>query len=228
MKINLQKTKFYYLTCNNKIRKTHLLQEFKDYNLTEINPFLNLSKKQSGATGYCRMLEMGIINQDKDKPFQPFILLEDDVKKYRKFPNELEIPEECDILYIGLSYWGIKKNFFEGEKGIVCYKNITEDIIKIYNMLSTHGMIICSMTGALVLQKCLMEDCFRNRGYDISLAQIQPYYNIYALKTPLIYQFKKIGGKEKSTKLEYNTEDKDIHPKWINKNNLSIIISTKF
>ena len=93
-------------------------------------------------------------------------------------------------------------------------------------MLSTHGMIICSSAGALALQKCLIEDCFKDRGYDISLAQIQPYYNIYALKKPLVYQYQPIGGKEISTKLEYNTEDKEINPKWINRNNLSVIIST--
>ncbi len=225
MKINLNTIKFYYLTCNNKIRKEHLLKEFNTYNLTEVNPFLNLSKKQSGATGYSRMLDLGIRNQDNTKPFQPFVLIEDDVKKYREFPNELEIPGECDILYIGLSYWGIK-NKNKGEKGIVCYENINQDIIKIYNMLSTHGMIICSSAGALALQKCLIEDCFKDRGYDISLAQIQPYYNIYALKKPLVYQYQAIGGKELSTKLEYNTEDKKINPKWINRNNLSVIIST--
>ena len=225
MKINLESLKYYYLTCHNKIRKNHLLNEFKGYNLTEVNPFLNLSKKQSGATGYSRMLDLGIRNQDNTKPFQPFVLIEDDIKKYREFPNELEIPDNCDILYIGLSYWGIK-NKTKGEKGIVCYKNINQNIIRIYNMLSTHGMIICSSAGALALQKCLLEDCFRNRGYDISLAQIQPYYNIYALKKPLVYQFQPIGGKELSTKLEYNTKDKEINPKWINRNNLSVIIST--
>ena len=36
----------------------------------------------------------------------------------------------------------------------VCFKNINEDIIRVYNMLSTHGMIICSVRG-LTLQKCL-------------------------------------------------------------------------
>jgi hypothetical protein len=222
MKINFEKIKIYYLTCNNEERKKHLLEEFKEYDLTEVNPFLNLSKKQSGATGYLRMLDLGIRNQIRVKPFQPFILIEDDVKKYREIPKELEIPGDTDILYIGLSSWGIK-NTSIGEKGIVCYKNINQDIIKIYNMLSTHGMIICSNSGALALQKCLMEDCFKNRGYDISLAKIQPYYNIYALKKPLVYQFQPIGGKEKATKIEYNTKDKLINPKWINRNNLSII-----
>ena len=90
-------------------------------------------------------------------------------------------------------------------------------------MLSTHGMLITSFRGALTLQKCIIEDFFKNRNYDISISQIQPYLNIYALKKPLVYQYKKIGGCEAGTKIEFtNKEDKNIPEELKNKTNISI------
>ena len=70
-------------------------------------------------------------------------------------------------------------------------------------MLSLHGILVCSIRGLLSLQKCFMESYFTNKAWDIFIAQIQPYLNVYALKIPLVYQYLKLGGEEKSTKIEY-------------------------
>ena len=80
MKINFEKIKIYYLTYNNEERKKHLLEEFKEYDLTEVNPLPNLGKLRSGAIGYSKMLDLGVRRQIRGEPFQPFILIEDDVK----------------------------------------------------------------------------------------------------------------------------------------------------
>ena len=60
-----------------------MFNEFKDYNIKEINPVLTstgISKEQSGSTGFSRMLDRAITDQKSDK-FIPFILFEDDAKK---------------------------------------------------------------------------------------------------------------------------------------------------
>jgi hypothetical protein len=106
----------------------------------------------------------------------------------------------------------------------VCYTNINEDIIRVYNMRSLHGIIICSPRGLLGIQKCMLEGYFKNIIWDIFTAQIQPFYNVYALKIPLVYQYGEIGGQERQTKIEYNNNfDKNIDMEWINKNNVSTI-----
>ncbi|MEE9574286.1 MAG: hypothetical protein V3W20_14620, partial [Candidatus Neomarinimicrobiota bacterium] len=82
---------------------------------------------------------------------------------------------------------------------------------------------ICSIRGLLILQKCLIEDIYKNRTWDISLAQIQPYINAYALKIPLVYQYGKIGGVEYDTKINYkNRKDRMLPKTWLNKTNISI------
>ena len=76
--------------------------EFKNHKLFEVNPITNMERIQSPATGFSRILDQSCIHQDKNKPFQPFAILEDDVKKYRDFPSDIQIPDDADILYIGL------------------------------------------------------------------------------------------------------------------------------
>lgn len=235
MKIILNKLKYYYLTVkkDDNERKKHILEEFKEFNLKEVNPIpvsyfdknKNLSNhqktRQSGATGFLKILDLA--SQEIGNNFQPFVIFEDDVKKYRKFPTAIEIPDNCDLLYIGLSQWGMTdaKN---GVNNSVCYNDIDNHIIRIFNMLSMHGIMICSLRGLLSLQKCLLEDFYKTRGWDRTICYMQPYLNVYALKEPLVYQYGKLGGEELYTKINFEKlKKKSLPEKWKNKNNLSII-----
>ena len=222
MKINLDEIYYYFLTCNNKMRKDHMTNEFKNYKLVEVNPIMNIGIIKSKAAGFSKILDQACINQDKHKPFQPFVIFEDDVKKYRDFPSDIEIPDDTDILYIGLSICGFDKSRWRWNG--VCFKNINDDIIKVYNMLTIHGIIVCSIRGLLTLQKCMLESYFKNIICDIYTTQIQPYLNVYALKKPLVYQYGKIGGQEKATKIDYiDKADIQIPKEWINKGNISLL-----
>tara|TARA_E500000178_G_C16935935_1_gene714009 strand:+ start:310 stop:1020 length:711 start_codon:yes stop_codon:yes gene_type:complete len=235
MKIIFDNLKYYYLTVpkTNDNRKIHLLEEFKEFNLKEVNPvpasYFKNNKIKSGATGFLKILELASLEMGND--FQPFVIFEDDVKKNRKFPDFIEIPDNCDLFYLGLSEWGITNNINRGFRNSVCYSDVdnNDDIIRIFNMLSTHGMIICSIKGMLTLQKCLLEDFYKcNLGYDITVCCIQPYLNVYALKEPLVYQYSKLGGHESSTKINFKKfQKKSLPDDWKNKTNLSVITLNK-
>lgn len=227
MLIELKKIKYYFLTNNNPIRKQHILNEFKEYDINEINPnhSLNNSKYKSACSGFLKILDIAIKEQDKNKPFQPFVILEDDVKKYREFPENLEIPHDSDILYIGLSQCGWIKNNWSND---VYYENINNEIIKIYNMLSSHSFIICSLTGLLAFQKSIIEGFFKDEPWDIYMTYIQNYYNVYALRKPLVYQYAAIGGHEVPTKIEYNNFNNLPHDDlWIEKTNITFLTKSE-
>ena len=192
MKLILNNLNYYFLTVSkvNNERKKHILEEFKELNLKEINPIpasyfnknKNLSKHQikskSGVTGWLKILDLA--SQEMGNNFQPFVIFED-----------------------------------------IEYNN---DIIRIFNMLSSHGIIICSLRGMLSLQKCLLDDFYKNQGWDRSICYIQPYLNVYALKEPLVYQYSKLGGEELYTKINFQKlKKKPLPEKWKNKTNLSII-----
>ncbi len=215
MKINIKDCRFYFLTNNNDKRKRHILNEFSDHNITEVNSCLSENtKNQSFCTGWSRMVDLGSKNQDNTKPFQPFVCLEDDVKKYRDFPEEIDVPDDTDILYIGLSQHGCT-NKLTNQIRFLSFTNINSDIIRIYNMLASHGIVICSTTGALAIQKSLLEGYFKNRDCDLFMASLQPYYNVYALRRPLVYQYGDIGGEEMATKFEIHQENNTISPELI-------------
>lgn len=223
MKINLNDINYYFLTYNNLIRKQHILNEFAGYNLIEVNPIPDIGKYKSGASGFIKISDLACQNQDRNMPFQPFVIFEDDAKKHREFPSNIDIPDDADILYIGISRCGMRKTTAKND---VRFININEDVIRIYNMLSSHGILICSMRGLLMIQKCMLEGYYKNNSWDIYTAQIQPYLNVYALKNPLVYQYEKIGGIEEHTKLTYmNMENREMPSAWINKTNDSIVTS---
>ena len=237
MKLVINNLKYYYLTVlkDNNERKKHISEEFKELNLKEVNPVSpsyfddnkklsnHQKKSKSGITGWLKILDLA--SQEMGNNFQPFVIFEDDVKKYRKFQDFIEIPDNCDLFYIGLSQWGMTdaKN---GVNNSVCYNDIdyNNDIIRILNMLSTHCIIICSLRGMLSLQKCLLEDFYKCQGWDRSICYIQSYLNVYALKEPLVYQYGKLGGEELYTKINFEKlKKKSLPEKWKNKTNLSII-----
>jgi|UniRef100_A0A6C0IL85 hypothetical protein len=236
MKVNLKEIKFYFLTCNNEKRKENVFEKFKEYDITEVNPVsinTGISKLQSGSTGFSRMIDIGIINQDRTKPFQPFMLMEDDVNKYRDFPEEIDIPDNTDLLYTGLSTWGMT-NTEVGSPGTICCSEVHgfPHLVRVKNMLALHGIIVCSITGLLTFQKSLIEDFYRNRGWDMTIAESLPYINAYAMCIPLVYQYKLVGGQELATKFEItnNTQYKDfvreLPNEWLNTTNMTI--KTKF
>lgn len=203
--IILKDISWYFLTTGlYHNRRNHMLEDFKEYKVKEVNPVLtseNISKLQSAATGFLRMLDRGLREQDMNKPFQPFILLEDDVVKYRKIPHSISIPMNCDLLYIGISSWGMPENGDDGRKDYLFYTPVDDNLIKIQNMLSAHGIIICSSAGANMISKCASEGFFKNLVIDVPLVKSLSLYNAYALREPLVYQDKKYNGAEDSTKL---------------------------
>jgi hypothetical protein len=224
MKINFENVPIYCLTCDmNGERKKHVEMEFE--NVKFINPILGISKYKSGASGFIRMIEEGLMLQKFDEPFKPFILMEDDVSYYEKI-DDVDIPNDTDILYIGLSRCSMNSNSYHHGN---YYESIDgyPNIVRIKNMLASHGIMICSSLGASAIQRCMMEIWYTDKGWDIPMSYIQPYYNVYALRKPLVYQDSKYGGMEIDTKIELNSEDKILPDEYINRDLDTIKIANK-
>lgn len=191
-------TKFYFLTMDNEARRSHILNEFKEYSPIEVNPVAGISRYMSGATGFARMIDKGLRDQNNMKPFQPFIILEDDASKYRKFPEHVDIPIDADIVYLGLHGWGYGMT---EPINIVYSEYVDKDLMRVKNLLALHGVMVCSAAGAAVIQRTMVESFYRDTPWDVPITHAQPFYNVYAFKTPLVYQDAKYGGKESATKI---------------------------
>lgn len=215
-RVYLKNTKFYFLTVNNEKRKKHILQEFKEYNPIEINPITGISRNMSGSSGFSRMVDKGLRDQDNTRPFQPFVMLEDDASKFREFPEYIDIPNDADIVYLGLHSWGYSK---DEAIDTIFADDIDNDLMRVKNLLALHGVMICSAAGGAVFERSMTESYYRDKPWDIPITHAQPFYNVYALKTPLVYQDYEYGGKESVTKIKAKKSwFKPIPEKHINRN----------
>jgi hypothetical protein len=217
MKIEITKLPIFCLTCENEsdndsecIKRKSIKTEFELMNNGSgpefINPIMihngeKIPKNKSGSSGFIRMIESGLMKQIPGKPFIPFIIIEDDVSFFSDASKSRNIciPEDTDILYIGLSCCSMNATSFH-------YKNYYEsvenpELVRIKHMLASHGLIICSPLGAAALQRTMMETWFSETPWDVPMAYIQPYYHIYALREPLVYQNETRGGDSSCTRI---------------------------
>ena len=67
----------------------------------------------------------------------PFIILEDDATPSNFIP-EIEVPDDADAVYLGVSSWG-RMNGHSGP--YVQYDEVDNGLLKVYNMLGTHAIL---------------------------------------------------------------------------------------
>jgi len=207
--INLKEIDWYFLTTGqNERRKAHILDEFKEFKLHEINPLMGgISRNRSGSTGFYRMINAGLKDQDPSSstPFQPFVMLEDDASKFRSIPDSVSVPENADLLYIGISNCGIVEKNVSWTHNVYA-DNIDDDLVLVKNLLTTHGIMVCSLKGAEMVQKCMVESYHYDIPWDGPLARAHSHFNVYALKQPFVYQEGIYGGNEAATKIVVNSK----------------------
>ena len=207
-KININTLKIYCLTIDENInRRKNIDNIFTNLSINYIHtPKANdsISKFQSGAIGISKILDTAIINFKNKNTFEPFIINEDDITKTTNYNNIINIPNDSDLIYLGISQCGLidkplgiigyiyADNIVKKEPSIydISYSNV----VKIKNMLSTHAILVNSFSGLLMYQKAMIDAIINNRHYDIPMALQQPYYNIYALCKPIMCQDIKNGG----------------------------------
>lgn len=233
--INIKNIKIYCLTIDeNHDRRKNIHSIFTDISINYVytnKANTEISKFQSGAIGMSKIFDSAIHNFKNKDVFEPFIIIEDDVKKTINYCDIINIPSDSDMVYIGISPYGfIDKPV--GIKGYIYGDNIIREqtdisysnVIKIKNMLSTHAILINSFSGLLIYQRAMIDAIINNRHYDIPLALQQPYYNIYALRKPLMCQDISNGGQAETdieiTEKLYKSNIFVNHSNYILKNNL--------
>jgi len=216
--IDMKKIRYYVLTYQNELRKQHVMNLLRGYHCSCIESVKDREKFKSGALGQMKLIDKACQDMS-NQTFEPFVIFEDDIEKYREFPPALDIPDNSDLLYLGISKCGMNDVSWCFE---VCHDPVNEDLVRVYNMLSLHGYMICSMVGLLRLQKCFMEAYYENKEWDINVAYMQPYMYTYALKRPLVYQKQELGGQERWTKIEYKEKEKPLPEHWKIRENASI------
>lgn len=133
----------------------------------------------------------------------PFILFEDDceVKNFRPI---IEIPDNTDAVYLGISSWG-RMNGHSGP--YVQYEKIKDDLYRVYNMLSGHSVLYLTQQYVEICQKICYHAGYIIEDYqDIGFAEIQRWFSVYAFDEPFFYQTSGYHGTVNSL-TSYPTEE---------------------
>lgn len=125
----------------------------------------------------------------------PFIVFEDDcvVKNFR---SEIEIPDDSDAVYLGISSWG-RMNAHSGP--FVQYERVDSELLRVYNMLSAHAILYINPEYASLCKKIAFHGYQIADHQDIGFAEVQRYYNVYAFDDPMFYQTSSNGTNQKLT-----------------------------
>jgi hypothetical protein len=117
----------------------------------------------------------------------PTIILEDDcvISNQR---TVIDIPDDADAVYLGLSSWGYLNSVSEPNNFLYKEHKEYKNIYKIDGMLATHSIFYISEEYISISKKVAKWHADNDRHVDQGLALIQKYFNVYALGTPLFYQ----------------------------------------
>ena len=114
----------------------------------------------------------------------PFIVFEDDCK-VKNFSSTINIPDDADAVYLGISSWG-RMNSHSGP--FVQYDNLKGGLLRIYNMLSAHSVLYLDEEYTSLCRRISYNSYETAQHQDIGFAEIQRYYNVYAFDQPFFYQ----------------------------------------
>lgn len=130
----------------------------------------------------------------------PFILFEDDCQLMEEnFNPIIELPDNADALYLGISSWG-RMNGHEGE--CVQYDQFEEhpNLLRIYNMLGGHSIVYLNDFYKKMCEKIAYHAGYVIKDFqDIGFAEIQRYFNVYCLNNPIFYQTSNLWTKNALT-----------------------------
>jgi len=171
------KTKVIHISEKKKLRASNYLNKlsFKDFETVEgvksFNPQIGSAKSHK------RIMQKNFSNT-------PFLILEEDIVPYY-FKEEIVIPNDADAVYLGISNIGWANN---NPSHTIEVKTINENIYRIFGMLTAHAILYLNQD---YVKTCIrVIDYYLESGnhFDIGLAEIHKFYNIYALNEPLFYQ----------------------------------------
>jgi hypothetical protein len=138
----------------------------------------------------------------------PFIVLEDDCVPLN-FIDEIEIPDDADAVYLGISSWG-RMNSHSGP--CVQYGDVEDhpDLLRVYNMLGAHAILYINPDYVDLCKRIAYHGYLISDHHDIGFADVQKYYDVYAFDSPMFYQTSSNGTNDKLSNyqsVEFMTPD---------------------
>lgn len=140
-----------------------------------------------------------------DKNDFPLLMLEDDARLFNKFPEIIDVPDECELLYVGGS------TYCCGQIPNLYIKEYNKDFYRVFNMLSAHAILIPNKKGCRTITDAYIDAIYRGKFNDVVLGSISSSHIFLTPKDGMY--FYQEGNVEKITKFMW----KDKKEKYLKK-----------
>lgn len=183
MKLNLLDIPVYYINLDEeKIKKEKTEALLKDLGFSSIYR-VSAIKHKSGRIVGCARSHYEILKMAKP----PFIIIEDDCALNKEFINRIEIPDNADALYLGISHWG---RYLNHSGPYVHITIINDEIVRVHNMLATHAILYLSESYVDICKRISYHYGYEIENHlDIGFAEVHKLYNVYCFDEPLFRQY---------------------------------------
>lgn len=115
----------------------------------------------------------------------PVLVLEDDVLFFEEY-NEIDVPDDADAFYLGISNWGLGKDGRGVQK--ICTERHTADVYRLFNMLSAHAIVYFNKDYVRFLIRGAKFFRSLATNQDKGRAETMKYWNIYGIRKPMFIQ----------------------------------------
>ena len=204
MKLKLTDIPIVYINLDEAIQKGERVQKsLEELGFKNIIRF-SAHKETIGKRG-CAISHVYALEEVKP----PFILIEDDCLPLN-FIDDVDIPDDADAVYLGISSWG-RMNSHSGP--CVQYDEVEghDNLVRVYNMLSTHAILYLNPDYIDLCRRIAYQSYLIADHLDIGFADVQKYYDVYAFDNPMFYQTSSNGTDKPLTSypsFEFMTLDK--------------------
>jgi hypothetical protein len=194
MKIDLSETKTLWINLDtDRTKAESILNQFESVGVQN-------HERIAGTVNENRVLGCGIsMHKAVSTALEnlPSVVLEDDVKRTDSYKNIIEVPDETDAVYLGISHWGMSAGGEFSTLNGTARESYNEDFLRISGMCSLHAVLYISeeYTKAALnaIQKCNEKnkslDYYGNVGHvDIGTALLQKDFLVLTPNNPFYYQ----------------------------------------
>lgn len=189
-------------------RKTHMFELLTSMGFKDIVHF------KSGTENYPICLVHANIDVLTKYMYEPFLLVEDDIE-YTQMPTDIDIADDVDAIYVGLSMCAAhptkNQNIYYAE-----YTPYSESQVRVQNMLSNHAIFY----NSTAYKQAVIRELTANMRVpaDITIARMQSKWKVLGMKKAIFYQSNRFNAVssngfdvESATKIELGVDGKIHH-----------------
>lgn len=187
MKLKLTNIPVYYINLDEETEKRErtesLLKSLGFESITRIPAIRHESGRIVGcARSHCLTLSQVLAQTNKQA-----IILEDDCELNKNFTTIIDVPDDADAVYLGISHWG---RYLNHSGPYVHTQKANDECVRVFNMLATHAILYLSEDYTKMCSRIAHHYGYEIENHlDIGFAENQKYFNVYALNEPLFRQY---------------------------------------